>query len=83
MQDVHEQPLWLRWFLNAENTDVAALRTALRVVPNEFWPSVYQDISRGLSELITEEDAFPTRRDPTLEMKRTLLREERERRAAS
>ena len=30
MQHVRaEQPMWLRWFLNAENTDAAALRAAV------------------------------------------------------
>ena len=67
-----EQPLWLKWFLNPENTDEAALRAALRVVPEAFWPSVERDISRALSELIT-----------TLERKQALLAQEGRRRAAS
>ena len=66
-----EQPMWLRWFLNAENTDAAALRAALRVVPPEFWPSVERDISRAIAELSS-----------TLEMKRDLLAQEGRRRAA-
>jgi hypothetical protein len=73
MPDPHEaQPLWLQWFLNAENTDEVALRTALRVVPEAFWPSVERDIRRALSALIT-----------TLEMKRDLLAQEDRRRTAS
>lgn len=73
MQDDHEvQPLWLQWFLSAENTDEAALRAALRGVPQEFWPSVERDISRALSALTT-----------TLERKRDLLAQEDRRRTAS
>jgi hypothetical protein len=73
MLDPHEeQPLWLKWFLNAENTDEAALRAALRVVPEAFWPSVERDIRRALAELST-----------TLEMKRDLLAQEERRRTSS
>ena len=93
--DHEEQPLWLQWFLSWENIDEAALRAALRVVPNEFWPSVKGDISRGLSELSTREErsagdalgghaaTFPTRRTATLEMKKDLLAQEARRRASS
>jgi hypothetical protein len=96
MKDDHgAQPMWLRWFLNPENTDEAALFAALRVVPTEFWPSVSRDISRGLDELSAtlevaagealEDEAANvlSGRHPTLEMKRALLAQEGRRRSAS
>jgi hypothetical protein len=80
MPDVDEGgPLWLRWFLNAENTDAAAIRTALRVVPEAFWPSVHWSISSGLSGLSTKTEGGA---GDVLEMKRALLRQEDQRRTS-
>ena len=92
MQYVHdEHPLWLKWFLDSENTDGAALRAALRIMPKELWPSVRHDISNGLAEAnpnVAQDakegeavDALVVL-NPVLELKQTLLTEETARRRA-
>jgi hypothetical protein len=90
MQYVHaEHPLWLKWFLDSENIDAAALRAALRVVPTVLWPSVQRDIGFGLSEAITTVAKEASEGEavdallvpfPDLELKQTLLSEETARR---